>query len=314
MAPEEAAVALDRLQVARPELWDAPRREGCLRGIDVYTTVRLVRAFAVACEDFGIAHGRLPALVKPRTTADHWFLMKFFHDIPMRPANPADKLAGPYFISEETLERVAFPQRPWVSQRPELPEDDAVPPGLYWLKASLGCSMQVRLRWPLKPDIRALLQEKAEGWFATPYGYRWGEWWYSLSRQHLFLEKDVSHLRDGRPEIKIFLRDGQPKLFYAIRLNPGGPHEQAYYDGDLNRLEGHSPGNLPLKDELPENIGLMLQAASEIGRDFRNCRIDFLNLKGPRPGFGEITICHNNARKMLEPPELDELARELLFE
>jgi hypothetical protein len=248
------------------------------------------------------------------TTADHWFALKFFHDIPMRPENPADKLAAVKFMSEEIRQLVGYPRRVWISDEPRLPEPDAVPPGLYWLKVSKGCSMQAKVRWPPSPEARAVLQGKVARWWGDRYGPSWGEWWYGLGRQKLFLEHDVSHQIAGRPEIKIFVRNGDPKLFYAIRRHQDRPNEQSYFDADLGRLDGRSPDSVPLDEDLPDTIGLMLRAAGEIGRHFQNCRIDFLNAAGPRPCFGEITICHNNGLKILSPPALDEMARQLLFE
>jgi hypothetical protein len=314
MSAEEAAEALAQLRAERPDLWDAGRREGCWRGIDLLKPEILPWIFATACYDFRRAHGREPELARPQTTADHWFALKFFHDIPMSPANPADKLDCMHFIPGELLRRIGVPKRVWTSAEAKLPEDDAIPPGVYWLKKSNACHMQLRLNWPPAAEERAAIEERAGRWLARPYGRIWGEWWYDFCHPRLLLERDVTPLREGRPEIKIFLRDGTPKLLYAIRLHKGAPNEQAYFDAELNRLEGHSPDNLPLEEDLPETIGLMLEAAAVIGRNFRNCRIDFLNTRGPKPCFGEITICHNNARKALAPPELDALARRLLFE
>lgn len=314
MSRDEAEEALARLRRDRPELWTARSRTDCRRGIEVYHPNLLPKVFRRACNDFHAAHGRFPDLVKPRTTADHWFALKFFHDIPLRPANPADKLASLGFMSAETRWQVGFPRRVWISGEPRLPGPDAAPPGVYWLKVSKGCSMQAKVQWPPSPEERAALQDKVAGWWANRYGRGWGEWWYSFGRQLLYLESDVSSQIAGRPEIKVFVRDGEPLLFYAIRLGRGDRHEQAYFDANLNRLEGHSPSNLPLEEDPPDTIGLMLKAAGEIGRRFRNCRIDFLNPTGPRPCFGEITICHNNARKILAPPSLDDMARRLLFE
>ena len=314
LSREGAEKALDRLRESRPDLWAAPRRRGCLRGIDVFSAQGLPDAFRGACNNFRAAHGRFPALINPQTTADHWFTVKFFHDIPLRPINPADKLTSPLFMSEETRRQVGYPDRVWISEEPRLPGDDEVPPGDYWLKISNASAMQTRLRWPPSPEEREVLLGKIEKWWPKNFGLVWGEWWYSLCKRRIYLETDVSTRMAGRPEVKIFVRDGVPKLLYAIRLRDDGRHEQAYFDADLNRLEGRSPPNLPLEDELPDTIELMLRGAAEIGRRFRVCRIDFLNLAGGQPGFGEITICHNNARKNLSPAGFDDWARQLLFE
>ena len=313
MTPEGAAEALDRLRAARPDLW-AQARPGTRKGIHAYDAAVLPGVYARACNNFRGAHGRLPDPASPLSTADHWFSVKFFHEIPQKPANPADKLAAIAFLSKEMRDRVGFPSRFWISERPVLPPDGAIPAGPCWLKISNGNAMQERVVWPPSPERRRALEGSVALWWRARYGVGWGEWWYALVRPRLYLEHDLSDLMEGRPEIKIFVREGRPVLLYAIRRHPDGHHEQSYFLPDGTALEGRSPGNRPLEGGLPDTAGLMLAAAAEAGRAFRACRVDFLNAAGPRPSFGEFTLCHNNARKVLAPAALDDLARRLLFE
>ncbi len=313
MTLDEGKAAFAQLQHDRPDLFVVAPPPGKRRGIDVYEPHSLQQVFRVACNNFHEAHNRYPDLVHMPTTADHFFATKFFHSIPMRP-NPADKLAASAYMSQKMLRRVGVPRRVWISDEPCLPKPNEVPPGTYWLKISNGHERQRRVVWPPKADERKALEDIIQIWWCTTHGVIWGEWWYKLVKPRLFLECDLSHLMADRPEIKIFVREGEVKLLYAVRLREDKRHEQAYFDTDLRPLPGRSTEYRPLKTSLPDTIELMLEAAAEVGRRFRLVRVDFLNAAGPLPYFVEITLCHNNARQVLFPPSFDDWVRRRLFE
>ena len=312
MTPGQARTAIARLRDDRPELFEAAPPAGYWRGIDIYKAKALPIVFARACQNFINAHGRPPDLITMPTTADHFFAMKFFHPIPIDP-NPADKLEARKFLSRVMLRRIGLPRRVWVSGTPELPAADAIPRGTYWLKISNGNAMQHRIVWPPTEEERRDLNARARQWKERRYGLDWGEWWYGLTKPRFFLECDLSSRMADRPEINVFVCRGNVKTFYAIRRGAGRPYEQSYFDCDLNPLPGRFGGHRPFSGRLPETIGLILEAAREIGRRFNVVRVDFLNAAGEHPLLGEISLCANNARRMLSPPKFDRWARDQIF-
>lgn len=313
MTLDESRASLDRLRKDAPDLFAGAPPSGTGRGIDAYQPEDLPKVYCNACNIFHDALGRFPDLVRPQSTADHFFAMKFFHPIPLKP-NPSDKLAAISYLPAEMRNRVGWPRRVWVSDQPALPEPGAVAPGTYWLKLSKGWGMNRKVVWPPGDAERDELEAMARHWWHRPYGVGWGEWWYGLGKPRLFLEQDLSGMMVNRPEIKVFVRDGEVKMLYSIWSLSDGRLEQSYFDASLRRLPGRSPKFGPLDEPLPDTIGLMMEAAAEIGKRFRVVRVDFINAAGPIPYLGELTLCHVNAGNVLSPPEFDKWVCRQLFE
>ena len=238
--------------------------------------------------------------------------MKFFQPVPVCP-NPSDKLAVSEFLPRGMIARIGLPRRVWVGETPRLPEPDDVPPGAYWLKCSIGNAMQRRVLWPPTDQQRRTLETLAQSWLASQYGLHWGEWWYGTSKPRIYLERDLSRLMRGRPEIKVFVRRGVPKTFFAVRRHRDTPTEQSFFDADLRLLPGRSPQNRPLEWTPPASVNVMLDAAARIGKRFELVRVDFLNAKGDYPVLGEISLCHMNARRAFAPCNFDDWVSDQLF-
>ncbi|MEM9061868.1 MAG: hypothetical protein AAGD13_15520 [Pseudomonadota bacterium] len=312
MTLRDAETALGRLRRARPELFDAPTPDGYLRGIDYYRAEDLLTVFRQASNLFFHAHGRFPDLITPHATIDGFFAMKFFE--PVRLPGPGDKLTVPDYLSPETLAAVGLPKRPWVSLDAELPPDDAVPAGRYLYKFASGNSMQVALEWPLAPAERARIEAEAARWSQAKFGLRWGEWWYSVAPPRYFLEEDLTQQMTGRPEVRIFVRDGRVQLFWMTFETDSEPKRQRLFNADLEVLHAESKeGRIAVDDPPPEQAALMLRAAAEIGRHFGVVRVDFMNVPGPHPIIGEVTLCHNNAIIPFQPRRFDQALYLKLF-
>jgi hypothetical protein len=312
MTLEMAETALDGLRHARHDLFAGPPPENARRGIDVLRRDDLPTVFRQACNSFFRAHGRFPDLITPRSTVDHFFALKFFHPIPL--PLPADKLEAKRHAPAEVLRDVGLARRPWIGTEPALPPDEALPPGHYVFKISNGNAMQMPVDWPPSRQTRAAAAKAGRAWRRIRYGVHWGEWWYACVRPRFFLEEDLSDAMAGRPECKIFVREGVPRLLFTVRQPPGGPRRYRLFTPELTPLEGTPRGARGDDVGPPERIGLMLRAAAEIGRGFRLVRVDFLNARGPKPILGELTLCHQNALQPYVPRGLDAEIRRRLFE
>lgn len=313
MTLEEAREALERLRRVRNDLFESPVPEGCRRGIDVYSPEWLPKIFRLAIMNFQETHGRFPNLITPQGTVDHFFLMKFFDPIPMMA--PGDKLRVHAFLPPEMLRQVGLPRRVWKSEEPKLPADDAIPARRYYFKLSVGNRRQIPMHWPILPHQREIVESFARKWKQRPYGLYWGEWWYYFCKPLFYMEESLERQMRGRPEVYIFVRRGVAKLIELRMTSSAEPKPQRFFDTALRPLEGVTkPERTPADMAPPEQIELMLKVAEEIGRHFKLVRVDFYNIPGPRPLLGEVSLCHNNARRPFLPKAFDDYVRALLFE
>ena len=308
---EAFLAALDR---ARPDLTRAPRVPGKPRGVDVYGHDDLCMAMGFAADIFERRHGRAPDLVGLPQCCDHFFAVKFFE--PLASPNPADKLNTHRFVPEPMRGRALRPGRPWASAEPALPPEDAVPARRYMLKVALGNAQMVPVDWPPSLEARARCDALLRKWFARRYGLRWGEWWYSAGRQRAFLETHIGERIKGRPEYRVYVREGRVAAFYLtlyLDRKGTGNRLQAVFDAEKRRLPVMGRGATPWEGALPAWINDMLAVAGGMGRSMRICRVDFMDVGADRPCISEITLCDNNARRLYETPEMDRIMRDLLF-
>lgn len=318
--PEMLAAAerwLDDLDRRRPDLTRGEARPGYLRGIDVYKPKRLIEVLAYALDIFTRTHGRLPDLDRMPGFADPFFQRKFFDYMPMAP-NPADKIAATAYVPETLRPRMILPRRPWMSDKPELPPDDAVPPGRYFLKRALGNADQVQIRWPITRKDRERLQPILERWDQTSYGVRWGEWWYGTRPARIFLEQDMSEWISGRPEWRVYVRDGKARLCNLILQQEDvnrnrNFNTQRWFDAEMRPLAGVTKGRVQGDFTPTPHAERFLEAAVAIAERFDLVRIDMFDAGRDMPVLSEITLCDYNARRRFDPPESEPQYRALLF-
>lgn len=294
---DEAAETLARHRRAHPRLWAPPEAPGVGSGATVYRPDALPWVFCNAVKRVNEWSGRIPDIVRPRLLSDHYTAYKFFAPVRVQPINPADKLASHRYLPKRFRDRIYVPQRLWSSRRHRLPEDAALPPGRYFLKSAMASDMNRAVNWPPSAEERRRLEKLARGWLRTTFGADWGEWWYAMSPNRIFLEEDLAHEFPDGLEIKVFVRDGVVVFYYAIRHHPGAAHEVAFHTPDHRYLEGRNIDRLPLKDFTPPpEIDDYLAAAAAIGRRHGVCRVDFLVGRTVGPILGEITLCHMDGR------------------
>ncbi|MEO1599575.1 MAG: hypothetical protein AAFU49_03740 [Pseudomonadota bacterium] len=306
---------LHAVDQARPDLTRAPSRPSYKRGIEVIVPDKLRLVVARALIEFHRAHRRKPDLLTYPGFCDRYFELKFFGYVPM-PPNPADKLTMLAFVPPELRDQVQEPKRPWMSQTTELPADDQIAPGTYYLKRSLGNNDYAHIRWPLAPADRNKLQPYLERWLTVPYGVSWGEWWYGISENRIFLEEDLTERLRGHPEWRVYVRRGEPRLINLIvqdEEKSRNTNVQRWFDADLRPLNGVTTGRRQGNFLPPPYARTYLKVAAGIGRPFDLVRIDFLDVGDERPMLSEITVCDYNARRRFDPPEFEHVARDILF-
>lgn len=311
--PARGEAWLAAFDAAHPEIARAPGRPGYQRGFDAYKAEARPTIAWLALEMFRTRHGRYPDPVALPETCDHFFASKFYDFVPM--PTPADKLGLANYLPAAMADRVYAPDRPWVAAFPGLPPDEAVPPGRYLVKLAFGSGQNMPVNWPPTADERVEIEKTIHTRFKQRFGTQWGEWWYALGKQRVFLEEDLSDRMAERSEVKIYVREGRPVLGYQIVHDfETHVHSQSYFDSALGPLEGLTEGFRPLRSRLPESIGSMMAVAAAVGTRFSLVRVDFLDVGGSRPCLGELTLCDMNACRRYDSPEFERLARRLLFE
>ncbi len=294
-----------------PDVATAACPPGHRRGVDVYAPEDLEVVTGAGMAMFRSTHGRDPDPGLP-ITGDHFFADKIYLPVPIEGPNPADKLMATSFLTPSAAGLVRVPARPWISERVGLPPDDAVPPGDYYLKLSIGNSTNVPVTWPPTPGHRAELEATLRSWLVMRYGVAWGEWWYARGRRRLFLEERIGSRESPLLEAKIYVRRGRPVLGYAYEGHIARGKWMQYYDGEGRPIPGRQMGAAPWRHPHPATLPQMLDVAGAIGRDFERVRVDFFITDEPRPVLGEVTIGDLNARRVLDA-NLEPVACRALF-
>lgn len=314
-------VAIDlwsRLDAARPDLTRAAPIAERPRGIDIYPASTFWPVLANALAMFHAAHERLPVFGDDAETPDLYFAMKFLSPIRMTP-NPASKLAAAQLLGHD--ETIRIPRRFGIG--PRLPGDTVAPPGRYWLKLDLGNAGHRQVDWPPAPDERTRLEAWAEAMTRSRYGWTWGEWWYAIGPQRLYLEEDLGAEIASGYELKVVVSRGRPAWLMAMRYEEAEGHRQIFLrhflpDGTEMRGEtGYGRRGPVFSDrfELPEVDGreAAIAAAGRIGRDLDHVRVDFYLPRSGPPILGEVSLCQSNARMALRPAAFDLLKRQATF-
>lgn len=307
------------LDIDRPDLTRAEAQPGRPRGIDVYSVSTFWPALAAALSIFHSAHERLPDLATLPSTVDHYFAMKFFMPIPISP-NPASKLDAALLLGADKTIRV--PRRFGIGRG--LPPDSAAPPGRYWLKLDLGNAGHRRVQWPPSPEERSQLTRDIEMRVRSRYGVAWGEWWYGLGEQRVYLEEDLSEVIDEGYELKVVVRRGRPVWLMAMRYQVIAGTRTVFlrhFLPDGTEMFGETGYGLrgtvfSNQVELPPVQGreIALAAAARIGAQFDLVRVDFYMSHVSPPILGEVSLCQSNARLALRPASFDLAYRRQLFD
>lgn len=291
-----------------------------LRGLDVYTMASFWNVLGNALAMFFAAHERLPDLGPDATSADLYFAMKFFEALPMQP-NPASKLDAEKFLSDTTSIRV--PRRFGVG--PSLPADDAAPSGKYWLKLDLGNGSHRQVTWPPSEQQRVELEQWAARATRFRHGWSWGEWWYAIGQQRIYLEEDLTAEISSGYELKIVVRRGRAAWLMALQYSIGEDGKRKaglrHFLPDGREVTGEtgygSKGEVFSNAfDLPaaEGRDAAMAAAAEIGAQFDRLRVDFYLPPVGKPILGELSLCQSNARLALRPASFDLAMRRAIFD
>ena len=297
----QAAGQLGRIMAQPDSPFLRPPRPGFKRGIDFYTGRGLLTALANALHAYRAKLGLFPDLVEPQGYNERIVWFKFFGELKVPEAG--DKLATARFIPDAWRDRIRCPAVVWYSPAPELPANEQIPPGVYYLKSNHGSGMFRKVRYPLAEAERAALQTLCKGWLANDYGIPDGEWWYSAFPRRILLERDVCG--DAPPVCwNIHVLNGRIGLVELFDKN-AQPLQVTWLDERLQPLALQMDGvDRIAAPRMPADPDDLLAAALAIGAPFDFVRVDFFIGADGAAYLGELTFSPSNGMSR-RPAELE---------
>lgn len=286
-----------------------PAPAGTLRGIDHYPSDELALAMTRALARFYRRHGRWPALAPPMSFNDKLHCAKFF--MPMDMPTLADKCRVGTVIPPAFRGRVQPMPLAWSADVATLPADAALAPGTWWLQASHGSSMNLKLAWPPRAAARAEAEARAARWLTTAYGAATGEWWYATARRAVLLTPALASAQGPAIDYKFLCIHGRIRYLLVACDLPDGRRARSFYDpeaawrGDWRQLPISLLSSPRLAVPRPPSLATMCEFARAIGERHEQLRVDLLQAPGGPLHLSELTFCDMDAQGLFEPASFE---------
>lgn len=296
-----------RLIKASPDSpWRRTPDPGHERGMDFYGPFQFLWALSNALYRYRRKFGRYPDLVTPATFNEKVTWFKFFGELKCPEAG--DKLATASFIPEALRGSLSCPVVVWQSHQPALPPNEALPAGVYYLKASFGSDMFKRVVFPLMDEERKALEAQAQRWLSSRYGLDHGEWWYHASEARIFLERSVTGDQDSI-SWNFYVLNGHIPMIGMYIKHADGKASSTWLDNCFRPLPWQSILPPVLDFKITERHHEMLTMAQTIGRSFHSVRVDFLEGDDGRNYLCELTFSPGDGLSA-RAPEVEALLSE----
>lgn len=285
-----------------------PVPPGSLRGIDYYDDHTLSLAMARSLARFFSCHGRWPALAPPVSYNDKLYCAKFFMPMPM--PSLADKRHVAEVIPPAFQGRVRPLPIAWSAPLANLPGDEALAAGPWWMKANHGSGMNLLLDWPPTAAVRADAEILGARWLQTDYGAAAGEWWYATVPRSLMLVQDIG--ADGQSfDCKFAMIHGRIRYLLVAFDLPDGQRARVFHDplaatrGDWQPLAIQLQASPTPPVPPPAALSTMCDFACAVGAGFEQVRVDLLHAPDGTVHLTELTFCDMDARARFTPPSFD---------
>lgn len=273
---------------------EAPK-PGYLRGIDVYETTSFVKVLKACFNRFVDFHGYRPDFAEPIGFDEKILKAKFFSEFKV--PESGNKLFTSRFIPQGLIDAVGCAKVVWHSPDPTLPENDAVPAGRYFLKASHGSGMVCPVTYPLQQETRSALEAMCRQWLTTRYAIHNGEWWYSVFRSEILLEVPIGSGPDTVSWNVLAFRGRIGAITaYAKFLTDGRMREASlWYDANFQVLPFQHPSrprlvHASISNDLKNRLA---SVAAAIATPFPFVRVDLLVDDNENVFLGELTFAPN---------------------
>jgi len=279
-----------------------PLPERYLRGVEM-----LGDAFAPglvrSVEIYRKNHECWPDLIDPQTFTNKQLLFKFFGLIPR--VTPSDKLRAHDWLPPHLHAQIRRPRILWRTDTPDLPGNEEIAPGTYWLKCNHGSGTNLPVTFPLDEDTRTELRRLTRRWLRRVHSTRLSLWWYELMDRAIYLEEDLREGMEDAADWKFYVCNGRV-VVYQHDADRSGTHLQTVYsrlgtwlNKQLYVRKGRARPVAP-----PARLDLMVEGAEAIGQFFDFIRVDMF-IRGGEVYLGEIGLVPNGCTKRIRDPELD---------
>ena len=274
------------LMVTRPKLFRKSITPGYMRAVDFYGLWPMFRVFHSAYKSYYAHYGRYPDLVHPKLYSEKITWQKFFTLLPV--PQSGNKLLTHKFIPEG-LEGVKTVPIVFQSRQPELPPNDAIAPGWYYLKANYGCNLFRPVEYPLSTEKRAELEALTAGWLEGEYGRGTGEWWYSTFPQEILLEQSLAE--GGSATTWCFHTLGGQVATIGLARKIDGQEQVVRLAPDMSPLNFDRAGQVRLESYDDYGLGGELtRIATALAQAFDLVRIDLYVTPSREIFLGEVTL------------------------
>lgn len=277
--------------------YSASPAEGYMRGIDFYSDAELPKIIGAAFYLFFINHGYFPNLMSPLGFDEKLLWSKFFR--PLRVPESGNKLLTAAFIPDVVKQEISCPEIVWRSDSAQLPSNDMVAPGHYYLKSNHGSDRVQRVTYPLDRGERKMLEALCNKWLQKPYGLKNGEWWYNAFSRELFLEKEVTD-----PGCSLswnyYVFRGEVLLLSIVRKATSGV-EFNCFDHNYEAIDFGGKDQIQDLSFHKETACRLGRFASEIGQSFDFVRVDLFDGIDGDPFLNEVTFSPSNGNNKLSP-------------
>lgn len=299
----EARRQLRALRASADSPWRRLPAPGTLRGIDAYPPSQLLWVAAYGMYRHKRKFGFYPDIATPRGFNDKILWLKLFGEIHAPLAG--DKLATHQFIPHHLRGEVGRADVVWHSDTPTLPDNAAVAPGAYYLKANHGSGMFRRVAYPITQEEKADLEHTAQRWLGTPYGRLGGEWWYTSFPSRIFLERSVSSEAETI-SWNFYVLNGEVPMIGLFLKHMDREPSSTWLGPDFRPLPQQPERPAIPHYRVPSYAPRLLYCAQEIGKAFSAVRVDFLQGDDERPYLCELTYAPGDGLSR-RPAEIDQL-------
>ena len=295
--------SLDHIRSNKLHGIDRSSPTGYLRGLDTLGA-DFENGLWRSCKTYLKFHGSLPNLIAPSSFTEKQLLFKFFAPIPI--IATSDKLGSRAYSRGLTDAQLSKPKVIWRSKTANLPQNDAIPAGRYWLKSNHSSGTNMAINFPLDTETKKGLETIAEGWLRKIHNRRLSLWWYEMFDKVIYLEEDLSEAEGhSADDWKFFVFKGKVALFQHDK-DRFGDHVQTIYrrDGSFIDRELYFKSGQPIP--IPDQMSQMIKVAEHIGASFDFMRVD-LFLHNDAIYLGEIGLVPNGCSMRIRSPVIDHL-------
>lgn len=245
--------------------------------------------------------GRRPDLVRARRHSERIQRAKLFQRDPRLPLL-GDKIEAKRLVADLVGEEYVVPTLWYGEALP--PRDERTWPRPFFVKASAGSSMQVRVPADGPPSWRKV-ERRVERWLAEPYGSAGAEWHYAQMPRRILVEPHLGDHDRMPDDYKLWVFHGRVQVVHWLTDRGTPEFGGRFLDTDWNEVfRSHRFRTHERMPERPPSWDTMVRIAETLAQDFPFVRVDLYDVGG-RPMVGELTFTPTAGFHRLDPPEAD---------